>query len=161
MWWGQLWSCWVFFSVFCRHFGCLGPLEPKFIICPFRPPKWPFLHSDNTTFWRANVQCQRDWEKTPQGQMVPFSPMCPSSLPKISQISSLAILFPPPPRKNSLQIAKMRSPNRISRNSTDRGFLCPVCPLGFWGLSLFYFFFSRLARISLLFVRLSILFQAF
>ena len=41
-------SCWVFLC-FAGVSAALGVLEPKFTICPFRPPQWPCLRSKITT----------------------------------------------------------------------------------------------------------------
>ena len=44
------------FTQFCRYFGFLGVLEPKFTICLFCPPKGQFLHSKNTALLTESVQ---------------------------------------------------------------------------------------------------------
>ena len=40
----------VGFPLFYTYFGCFGVSEPKFVISPFRPLKWDFLHSKTLRF---------------------------------------------------------------------------------------------------------------
>ena len=67
------------FPLFCRHLGSFGlfwALGTKSTVCPFRPPKWPILHSIYTAFERENVEfcCEEDYKigEPLKGQMVPF-----------------------------------------------------------------------------------------
>ena len=41
-----LWALWLLSD----------PGTHLFDICPFRPPKWPFLDSNNTSFWRTRIE---------------------------------------------------------------------------------------------------------
>ena len=64
----------LLFPCFAGIFACFGLLEPKFTICPSRPPEWPFKH------YVSMRKIPLKQGEMPKGQMLPSSRMYPPHL---------------------------------------------------------------------------------